>query len=411
MNKKLPLSSLITKNNKKILLIVLDGLGDLPVQGGKTPLEIANIPYLDKLAKESAVGLHIPVDYGITPGSGPGHLALFGYDPIEHQIGRGVLEALGLGIELKNTDVAIRGNFATVQYKNNQPIIIDRRAGRISTEENKRIVEKIKKNLPEELEGVKVIIKSGKEHRVAIVLRFKEPLPPNSDLINDTDPQKEGMAPLKAQGKNEQSEKVAKIINLLIDKISEILKDEPKANYLLLRGISQKPQLTPFKEKYGLKAVAIAVYPMYKGLAKLVGMDIASLEGETLEDQIKTLKKLWKEYDFFFFHVKKTDSYGEDGNSEGKIKILEEFDKKLPQILELKPDVLAITGDHSTPCIIKGHSWHPVPLLINSPYVLGNMVQKFTERECFKGELGIIPAKKIMNLLLAHSLRLKKYGA
>ena len=405
------LKPLLEKNNSKILLVVLDGLGGLPVrEDGKTELELANIPNLDSLAYQSACGLHIPVDYGITPGSGPGHLGLFGYDPIKYQIGRGILEALGLDMEVTDRDIAIRGNFATVEYRNGTPIVVDRRAGRLPTEENKRIVKKITEKI-KEIDGVKVFIKSGKEHRVAIVLRFPEPLPPGSDEVNDTDPQETGVPPLKAKGKNPNAQKVAEIINKLVEKIVEIIKDEPKANYILLRGVSQKPQIEHFEDKYGLKAAAIAVYPMYKGLAKLVGMVEENPKGETIADEIEKLKEIWDRYDFFFLHVKKTDSYGEDGNVEGKIKVLEEFDRELPKILELKPDVLIITGDHSTPCKVKGHSWHPVPLLIHSPYVWGRTSQAFTERECLKGELGILPAYKIMQLALANALRLKKYGA
>ena len=405
------LKPLLEKNNSKILLVVLDGLGGLPVrEDGKTELELANTPNLDSLAYRSACGLHIPVDYGITPGSGPGHLGLFGYDPIKYQIGRGILEALGLDMEVTDRDIAIRGNFATVEYKNGTPIVVDRRAGRIPTEENQRIVKKITEKV-KEIDGVKVFIKSGREHRVAIVLRFPEPLPPGSDEVNDTDPQETGVPPLKAEGKNPNAQRVAEVINKLVEKIAEIIKEEPKANYLLLRGVSQKPKIEHFEDKYGLKAAAIAVYPMYKGLAKLVGMAEENPEGETIADEIEKLKEVWDKYDFFFLHVKKTDSYGEDGNVEGKVKVLEEFDKELPKILELKPDVLIITGDHSTPCKVKGHSWHPVPLLIHSPYVLGRTSRAFTERECLKGELGILPAYKIMQLALANALRLKKYGA
>lgn len=404
------LKGLVKRNNSKILLIVLDGLGGLPVKDGKTELELAETPNLDALAKRSATGMHIPVDYGITPGSGPGHLGLFGYDPVKYQIGRGILEALGLGMEVKNTDIAVRGNYATVKYENGTPIVVDRRAGRIPTEENRRITQKLQENI-KEIDGVQIILKPGMEHRLAVIFRFPEPLPPGSDEINDTDPQEVGKAPLKAQGKNPNAEKVAEIVNKFVEKAAQILKDEPKANYILLRGFSQKPDIPTMEERFGVKPCCIAVYPMYKGLASLVGMDIVEFNGSTLQDEIDTLRRVWEEYDFFFVHIKKTDSYGEDGNYEGKISVIEDFDKHLPQFLELKPDVVAITGDHSTPSIIKGHSWHPVPLLIHSPYVLGGTSERFTERECLKGELGIIPAQKIMQLLLANAGRLKKFGA
>ncbi|WP_448583226.1 2,3-bisphosphoglycerate-independent phosphoglycerate mutase [Thermocrinis sp.] len=404
------LEHLIQKNSTKILLIVLDGIGGLPVNNGKTELEIANTPNLDQLAKESALGLHLPVDYGITPGSGPGHLGIFGYDPLEHQIGRGILEALGLGLTVKETDIAIRGNYATVEYQNGNVIVKDRRAGRISTEENKRITQKLKESI-KFIDDVEVFLEAGMEHRLAIVLRFPQSLPEHSALINDTDPQKEGKSPLEPVGKNEWSQKVASVVKKFLERASEVLRDEPRANYILLRGFSQKPKMKSFEERFGLRACAIAVYPMYKGLASLVGMDVVDVQGQSLDDQINTLKEMWNEYDFFFLHVKKTDSYGEDGNWEGKVKFIEEFDSKLPQILALNPDVLVITGDHSTPSVLKGHSWHPVPVLLKSPYVLGMTSSRFTERECLRGELGIFPAKKLINLMLAHSLRLSKFGA
>lgn len=404
------LESLIQKNTRKILLIVLDGIGGLPALDGKTELELAKTPNLDSLAKRSALGLHIPVDYGITPGSGPGHLAIFGYDPIEYKIGRGILEALGLGLEVRDTDIAIRGNYATAERVNGKLIIRDRRAGRIPTEENRRITQKLSQAI-KEIDGVKVFFAPGMEHRVALLLRFPEALPEGSDKISDTDPQKEGLEPIKPFGMTEASQRVAEVIQRLLERIEEVLSDEVKANYMLLRGFSQKPKMKSFEERFGLKACAIAVYPMYKGLASLVGMKVINFEGQSIEDEIKILNEVWQDYDFFFLHVKKTDSYGEDGNYEGKVKVIEEFDKNLPQILELKPDVLVITGDHSTPSVLKGHSWHPVPVLLHSPYVLGGTSERFTERECLKGELGIFPAKKLINLMLAHSLRLAKYGA
>ena len=394
----------------KILLVVLDGLGGLPVKDGKTELELAKTPNLDALAKTSALGLHIPVDVGITPGSGPGHLGIFGYDPLEIEIGRGVLEALGLGLEVRETDIAVRGNFATVEYSGEKVVVKDRRAGRIPTEENRRIVERIRKEI-KDVNGAEVIIKSGMEHRFALIFRFREPLPEGSDRIKDTDPQKIGAQPLPAVAETPEAERVAEAVNEFIKRAVEIIRDEPKANYILLRGFSKKPALKTFEEKYGIRSACIAVYPMYRGLASLVGMEIVDPSGSSIEDEIATLKEIWESYDFFFLHIKKTDSYGEDGNWKGKVGVIEEFDRNLPSILSLKPDVIAITGDHSTPSVLKGHSWHPVPLLVNSPYVLGGTSERFTERECLKGEIGIIPAKKIMNLLLANARFLPKFGA
>ncbi len=404
------LKTLIKKSDTKIVLIVLDGVGDLPLKNGKTPLEYANTPNLNNLAKKSALGLHIPVDLGITPGSGPAHLGIFGYEPLKINIGRGVLEALGLGLELRETDVAVRGNFATIKYEKGIPIVIDRRAGRISTEENKRLIKYLSQNFSS-IEDAQIILRSGMEHRFVVIFRFPYQISYEVETINDTDPQAVGKPPLKPYGKGKMAEKVAKIAEIFCEKVAELLKNESKANYALLRGFSVKPKLETFEEKFGLKACCIATYPMYKGLASLVGMKLIEFEGMNIKDEIETLKFQWNNFDFFFVHIKKTDSAGEDGNFEMKVKIIEEFDMLLPEILSLNPSVLCITGDHSTPCILKSHSWHPVPVLINSSYVLGNTSERFTEREALKGELGIFYAYKLMPLLLAHAQRLKKYGA
>ncbi|WP_022855097.1 2,3-bisphosphoglycerate-independent phosphoglycerate mutase [Thermodesulfobacterium thermophilum] len=401
---------LIKKGDAKIVKVVLDGIGDLPVKDGKTPLELAYTPNLDQLAKKSATGLHIPVDYGITPGSGPGHLGIFGYDPSQVTIGRGVLEALGVGIELKDIDVAVRGNFATVEYQNQNPIVIDRRAGRIPTEENQRLIAKLSEKI-KNIDGVEVILKSGMEHRFVVVFRFQEKLSDLVNKLNDTDPQVLGKPPIPVSSPYPELKKVVEVVSKFIDQASEILKDEPKANYVLLRGFSVKPDLPTLQQRFGINPCCIATYPMYKGLASLVGMKVVPVKGTDLKDEIQALKEVWETYDYFFVHIKKTDSYGEDGNAEAKIKTIESFDQYLPEILDLNPQVLCITGDHSTPCIMKAHSWHSVPTLIWSPYVLGNTSERFTERECLKGELGIFYAYKLMPLLLAHAGRLKKFGA
>lgn len=406
----LEIQKLLKKEKTKIVLVVLDGIGDLPVKDGKTPLELAQTPNLDSLAKDSATGLQIPVDYGITPGSGPGHLGIFGYDPLRYEIGRGILEALGLGLDVRESDVAIRGNFATVKYEDSQPIVVDRRAGRISTDENRRLIEKLSQKI-KRIDDVEIILCSGREHRFSLILRFPHPLPSSAEQVNDTDPQAVNRAPLIPRGQSPEAEPVAEVARKFIELAGEILKDEEKANYVLLRGFSVKPALEPFPQRFGLNSCCIAVYPMYKGLARLVGMDVITFEGEEIEDEIQALRQWWDAYDFFFIHIKKTDSFGEDGNFEGKVKVIEAFDRALPEVLKLNPDVLAITGDHSTPCKMKSHSWHPVPVLIYSPFVLGNTSQRFTERECLKGELGIFPSYKLMQVLLAHAGRLQKFGA
>jgi 2,3-bisphosphoglycerate-independent phosphoglycerate mutase len=398
------IQDLIQKNNTKILLIVLDGLGGLPLDG-KTELDSADKPNLDALAAQSACGLHVPVATGITPGSGPGHLSLFGYDPIEWQIGRGVLEALGLGIELRKTDIAIRVNYATID----NGIIRDRRAGRPPTEESRKITERLQAKI-RKIKKVEVIFAPGMEHRFAVVLRFPEPIPKGSDAIKDTDPQKEGKTPLPVTPSTPQAKKVAKVVEKLISNISDVIKNEPKANYILLRGFSQVPDIPHFNETYGLKSLCIAVYPMYRGLARLLGMEAPAIKGDIAEET-EFLKKNYHDYDFFFMHVKKIDSYGEDGNFWGKVSKIEEFDKFLPEILQLNFDTVIITGDHSTPAVLKSHSWHPVPVLLKSPYVLGNTCRAFSERECLKGELGIFPTIHLMPLALANTGRLKKFGA
>jgi 2,3-bisphosphoglycerate-independent phosphoglycerate mutase len=395
---------LIQKNNSKIVLVVLDGLGGLPMTG-RTELETAQTPNLDALAARSACGLHVPVAYGITPGSGPGHLGLFGYNPSECRIGRGILEALGLGLDVRRTDIAVRCNYATMMAG----VITDRRAGRIPTEQSRKLTLKLQNELGR-IDEAELIFAPGMEHRFAVLLRFPEPIESDSAMIEDTDPQKEGLPPLYPSPGSQNAERVSRVAEKLINMAHETLKSEQKANYILMRGFSGTPRIQTFQEAFGLKALAIATYPMYRGLARLVEMDTPSVEG-SVEDEIRFLKQNYGEYDFFFLHVKKVDSYGEDGNFAGKAERIEEFDRLLPLVLDLAPDVLIITADHSTPAIMKSHSWHPVPLLLSSPYVLGGTCSSFSERECLKGELGIFPAVNILPLALANAGRLKKFGA
>jgi len=396
--------SLIQKNRSKIVLAVLDGLGGLPMNG-KTELEAAVTPHLDDLAERSACGLHIPVSPGITPGSGPGHLALFGYDPVEYQIGRGILEALGLDMDVRKTDVAVRCNYATVK----EGIITDRRAGRIPTEQSRKLTGRLQGEISR-VDDAEVLFAPGMEHRFAVRFRFPEPLAPDAAAVNDTDPQQENKPPLKPCGETPAAQHLASVAEKFIARVSEVLGGEERANYALMRGFSVLPHLLSFEEAYGLKALAIANYPMYRGLARLIGMEAPAVEGG-VQEEIDFLKKNYDSYDFFFLHVKKVDSYGEDGNFEGKCRRIEEFDGLLPQILELDPDVLIVTGDHSTPAIIKGHSWHPVPVLLKSQFVLGGTCSAFSERQCTRGELGIFRTTSLMPLALANAGRLKKFGA
>ncbi|HEX4413540.1 MAG TPA: 2,3-bisphosphoglycerate-independent phosphoglycerate mutase [Lacipirellulaceae bacterium] len=389
------------KNSTKIVMYVGDGLGGLPQQpGGRTELETANTPNLDALAKAGVLGSSIPVLPGISPGSGPGHLGLFGYDPLQYMIGRGALEATGIGFELKQGDVAIRANFCTLDSKGN---ISDRRAGRIPSEESAPLAIKLR---AAKIPGIEVFVEPVKEHRFVVVLRG-EGLHGN---VQDTDPQITGVPPLDPVAADSQSKKAADIAKEFIRQGRELLKAETKANGLTLRGFSGKPALPSYEEVYGLKAAAIAVYPMYKGLARLVGMDILG-KAQTLAEQMSVLDENWSKYDFFFIHYKYTDSTGEDGNFDAKVKRIEDFDAAVPRITALKPDVLIVTGDHSTPSMLASHSWHPVPTLLSAEFCRTDACERFGENECLRGGLGQFEAKHLMTLALANAKRLGKFGA
>jgi 2,3-bisphosphoglycerate-independent phosphoglycerate mutase len=392
---------LAEKNGSKIVMLVADGLGGLPLQaGGKTELETAKTPNLDRLAARGTSGSSLPVLPGITPGSGPGHLGLFGYDPLEFKIGRGALEATGIGFELGPNDVAARGNFCTLDAGG---LISDRRAGRIPSEESFAVVEKLQ---AVKIDGVETFVKPVKEHRFVVVFRG----PGLDGRMADTDPQATGVAPLDPQPAHAAAAKTAEVAKEFVRQARAILRDEKKANGMVLRGFAGKPALPSYQELYGLKAAAIAVYPMYKGLARLVGMTLVG-QAQTLGEQIDELAKVWNDYDFFFLHFKYTDSTGEDGAFEQKVKRIEELDAAIPRIEALKPDVLIVTGDHSTPSKLKSHSWHPVPTLLAADTCRPDGLTTFSERDCLRGGFGIFPAKHLMLLAMAHAGRFGKYGA
>ena len=385
----------------KIVLLVIDGLGGLPdPETGKTELETASIPNLDQLASKGICGLTEPVGVGITPGSAPGHLSLFGYDPVTCNIGRGILEAVGIDFELQPGDVAARGNFSTVDDKG---LVTDRRAGRISTEKCTELCQLLNDGL---IEGVKILVRPVREHRFVIVFRGDSLV---AD-VSESDPQQTGVAPKSIIALSPEAEKLASIANQFVTQAKTTLVGHLPANMVLLRGFSQHPHLPTMSEIYKLKPAAIAVYPMYRGLAKLAGM--ATLKtGNTLEDEFATLRQHYSEYDFFFVHVKGTDSAGEDGDFARKVRVLEQIDSALPQLTGLEPDVIVVAGDHSTPAVLKGHSWHPVPVLLSSRWCRPDKVNKFSETDCLSGGIGRLSATQLMPLAMANALKLTKFGA
>jgi 2,3-bisphosphoglycerate-independent phosphoglycerate mutase len=395
------LRSLAQPATTKIILCSLDGLGGLPRPGtGKSELETAALPILHALASRSACGLLRHVGPGITPGSGPGHLGLFGYDPLQHPVGRGVLEALGIDFHLKPGDVAARGNFCTVDGEGR---ITDRRAGRISTDLCVKLCERLRTIM---VGGAEIVIEPVKEHRFVLVLRGDG----LSGSVSETDPQALGVPPLPARALEPAAERTAAAVNQFVERARGLLRDSAPANMVLLRGFDRQPDIPLFPETFRLRAAAVAAYPMYRGLARLVGMEVLDT-GPTFADEIATLKRHWDSFDFFFLHYKDTDKAGEDGDFDAKVAALERFDARLPDVLALRPDVLAVSGDHSTPSILAAHGWQPVPALVASAYCGADHVSRFTERDCASGALGLLPAQELMPILMANALRFAKYGA
>jgi 2,3-bisphosphoglycerate-independent phosphoglycerate mutase len=398
------LQKLIVPAQTKIAMLIMDGLGGLALEpGGKTELETARTPHLDALAERSALGLTVPVAPGITVESGPGHLGIFGYDPIQYRIGRGVLEALGVGFNLEPEDVAARGNLSTVDAAG---IVTDRRAGRLATE----ISRELSKLLTTRIEDIEFLVETVKEHRLAILLRG----PGLDSKLTRSDPQKNGLPPLPVCALHPDSEKTARLITLFLERSRKVLEDySPKqpANLVLVRGFDKFPDFPMFPNVYGLRAAAIALNPTYRGIAKLVGMQVLPVEGVKIADEFTALEKHWDEFDFFYLHVKETDLAGEDGDFPRKVGVIEEVDGLVPRLMALNPDVVIISGDHSTPAVLKGHSWHPVPTLVYGKYVRADGIAEFGERACLRGSLGVLQAKHIMPIAMANAGRLAKYGA
>lgn len=395
------LRPLLVDNGSKIVLVVVDGLGGMADELHGTELEEAATPNLDRLAAEGLTGLLEPVGPGITPGSGPGHLALFGYDPFAYQLGRGALSAAGLDFALRPGDVAARGNLCTLDPEGR---VVDRRAGRVPDEEARRAVARLQEAV--RVPGVEVFFRHERQHRLLVVLRGKG-LDPR---VADTDPQAVGVPPRPPRALHPEAERTARAVATLLEEARRALAGEPRANGLLLRGFDSHRELPPFPERYGLRAAALAVYPMYRGVARLVGMEVVGAP-EDLREQVELLGKHWDEADFFFFHHKDADSAGEDGDRARKVAAIERLDAVLPDVLALEPDVLAVTGDHATPSQLAAHSWHPVPVVIWGRRAGRDEVNRFGERWCLRGGLGRRPSTELMPLLLATAGRLAKFGA
>lgn len=403
MNRLEQISRISIISPARIVLIVMDGLGGLPdPESGKTELETARTPNLDALAKRGVCGLLDPVSPGFTPGSGPGHLALFGYDPFEYEIGRGILEALGIDFPLKEGDVAARGNFCTIDEKGN---IIDRRAGRISTDKAAELCERLSTI---KVGDIETFVTPVRGHRFLLVLRGAD-LHPD---LSDSDPSQVGAKPKRVAALDPKAKKTARLVESWTAKAKKMLHDAHPANMVLLRGFSAHPKLPTMQEIYKLRPAAIATYPMYRGLAKLVGMDIVPLKTESsIKQEFGTLVRNYSKYDYFFLHIKQTDAAGEDGNFAAKVKAIEDVDAALPPLLDLEPDVVMVTGDHSTPALLKAHSWHPVPFLLYSKWCRTDETEEFSERACVRGGLGRMPTLDITPLAMANALKLTKFGA
>ncbi len=411
------LQELVFKNDSKILFWVFDGIGGLPHgETGKTELETAHIPAIDAFARSASCGGLVPHGQGITPGSGPGHLSLFGYPLDAFDLPRGVLEVLGAEgafrrgewvgeVEPRAGDLTMRGNFASLEERDGQLVVADRRANRIATEESRRVCELLSRRLT--LEGYEIFVFPGKEHRFALLIRGDGLV----GGVSESDPQKSGLPPQKVEALVPQAEESARVINAVSAQAMELLSDEKEANGVLLRGIGCPPAIPTLEELYGIKAAAIATYPMYRGIARLLGMDVLEVGSMKHEDQVRTLEEHFDSYDFFYLHIKETDSVAHKGDFDAKVKIFEACDSLFERALELDFDVVALSGDHCTPCVLGDHSWHPIPTALWSRTVLNGGVESFDERQVRKGTMGMVASRDLMPLALAEAGRFNKYGA
>jgi 2,3-bisphosphoglycerate-independent phosphoglycerate mutase len=400
-------------NGSKIILFVIDGLGGLPLpKTGLTELETAHTPNLDRLASKGVTGMSTPIAPGVSPGSGVAHIALFGYNPFTYDVGRGAIAAYGVGLDMEEDDIAVRINFAGF---NSAGAVVDRRAGRLPTEKNVelcRLLRQIKMN------DVEIIIETVQDYRSVVIFRG-EGLHPD---LSDSDPQAtgEGVFPHRIVATKPRSKYSASVANTFIREANEIMRKEardivemPNGQHLgiLTRGYANRPQLPAMQQLYGLDNTGvIASYPDYRGIARIVGMDVL-YTGHDLEGEFDRLEEVFHNYDFIFFHVKGPDSAGEDGNFDEKVKSLEEIDKLMPRVEELSPDVIAITGDHSTPATYKGHSWHSVPFTLVSKWCRPDGVKMFCESECRHGILGLFQATEVMLYALGNAGRIDIFRA
>jgi 2,3-bisphosphoglycerate-independent phosphoglycerate mutase len=393
--------SIVRQSDSKIVLVVMDGLGGVRTAERGSEISEARTPNLDRLAAEGSSGVHSVVAPGITPGSGAGHLALFGYDPVVYKLGRGALSAAGVSFDLRPGDVAARVNFCTLDDTGR---VVDRRAGRISTETNERLCRMITDAMRLE-GGVEMFLVPEQEHRALLVLRGANLSP----MLRDTDPGVVGITPNLPSAIEPEAEGTAILLTRVLEQVRLILWRE-KANFMLLRGFDSLQDLPRFEERYLLNARGIAGYPMYLGIARLLGMAV-SAPSHSWDDAILDLKSSWDEFDYFYLHYKATDSAGEDGDFDRKMAAIELIDASIPQIADLGPGVLCVTGDHSTPAPLMRHSWHPVPFLMWGPEVGVDAVTRFDEEAARMGNFGHQMARDLMTFMLAATGRLSTFGA